>query len=110
MLRQASATSEQVYHLVQEFGQMVRQHQGDQLDHWLRAANESSLSALQSFASGVQWDYAAVRAGLTLTYGNGLLEGQINRLKLIKRSMYGRTNFDLLQRIWRESPVHSWRG
>ncbi|GER89653.1 transposase [Dictyobacter vulcani] len=97
MLRQASATAEQVYHLVQEFGQMVRQHQGDQLDHWLRAANESGLPALQSFASGVQRDYAAVRAGLTLPYSNGLLEGHINRLKLIKRSMYGRANFDLLR-------------
>jgi transposase len=52
---------------------------------------------LRRFAQGVQEDHDAVQAGLTLPSNNGQLEGQVNRLKVIKRQMYGRANFDLLQ-------------
>lgn len=96
-LCQASATAETVYHLVQAFGQMVRERQGERLEGWLRAVEQSALPELQAFAAGIRRDYAAVQAGLTLPYSNGLLEGHINRLKLIKRSMYGRAKFDLLR-------------
>jgi transposase len=59
----------------------------EQLDEWLQAVEASALPELQTFAAGIQRDKAAVQAGLTLPYSNGVLEGQINRLKLIKRSM-----------------------
>ena len=49
---------------------------------------QSALPELQFFASGIKRDYAAVHAALTLPYSNGPLEGRINRLKLLKRSMY----------------------
>jgi transposase len=96
-LRQASITADMAYHLIQAFRQMVRERQGDRLDQWLKAVNESTLPELQIFAAGIQRDYTAVQAGLTLPYSNGLLEGHVNRLKLIKRSMYGRAKFDLLR-------------
>jgi transposase len=97
LLRQASSTAETVYSLVQAFGQMVRELQGEHLENWLKAVEESALPELKTFAAGIQRDKDAVLAGLTLPYSNGLLEGHINRLKLIKRSMYGRANFDLLR-------------
>ena len=52
---------------------------------------------ISSFANGLQRDLTAVSAGLSLPWSNGQVEGQINRLKLIKRSMYGRASFDLLR-------------
>jgi transposase len=96
-LRQTSPTADRVYPLVQDFGHMVRQRQGERLDAWLTSVEASAIAELQTFAAGIQRDKAAVQAGLTVTYSNGLLEGHVNRLKLIKRSMYGRANFDLLR-------------
>lgn len=97
VLRQGSPTAEVVYHLVQDFGHMVRLRQGEKLDEWLEKVDTSAIAELQPFAAGIQRDKDAVQAGLTLPYSNGLLEGHVNRLKLIKRSMYGRANFDLLR-------------
>ncbi len=76
---------------------MVRERTGEQLDAWLGAVQASHLKAFQSFVTGVQQDKDAVLAGLTLPWSNGPLEGNVNRLKLIKRSMYGRAEFDLLK-------------
>jgi transposase len=96
-LRQTSATADVVYPLVQDFGHMVRQRQGERLDEWLSSVEASAITELQTFSAGIQRDKAAVQAGLPLPSSNGLLEGHVNRLKLIKRSMYGRANFDLLR-------------
>lgn len=52
---------------------------------------------LGAFATNMKSDFDAVNAGLTTPWSNGQLEGQVNRLKLIKRKMYGRANFDLLR-------------
>ena len=52
---------------------------------------------MRSFARGLRQDEAAVRAALTLDWSNGPVEGRVNRLKSIKRSMYGRARFDLLR-------------
>jgi transposase len=56
------------------------------------------LPALHSFTTGLQHDYAAVIAGLTFPYNNGPTEGTVNRIKTIKRSMYGRANFNILRK------------
>ncbi|MFA9435064.1 MAG: transposase, partial [Deltaproteobacteria bacterium] len=58
----------------------------------------SGISALKGFANGITKDGDAVRAALSLEWSNGQVEGQVNRLKLIKRKMYGRANFDLLRK------------
>ena len=76
---------------------MARERRGEQLDAWLGAVQASHLEAFQPFVTGVQQDKDAVFAGLTLPWSNGPLEGNVNRLKLIKRSMYGRAEFDLLK-------------
>jgi len=96
-LRQASPPIEAAYQLVKKFLQMVRERTGEQLDAWLAFVEASHLEAFDSFATSVQQDKDAVFAGLTLPWSNGPLEGNVNRLKLIKRSMYGRAEFDLLK-------------
>ena len=85
--------------------QMIREHTGHQLETWLSWVEASTLPEFKSFAKGLQQDKAAVLAGLTLQWSNGPLEGHVNRLKLIKRSMYGRAKLRLLrQRVLRCSP------
>jgi transposase len=96
-LRQLHESIDLAYLLVQQFLQMVRTRTGERLDAWLEAVASSSLADLQSFANGVLADKEAVFAGLTREESNGPTEGHITRLKLIKRSMYGRAHFDLLR-------------
>jgi transposase len=97
-VRQADPKLELAVTLAQEFAVMVRERQPDALDGWLARAETSGLGALRSFAGGIRRDYAAVKAALTLAYSNGVVEGNINRLKYVKKQMYGRANFDLLRK------------
>ena len=79
---------------VREFRAMVREKQAGKLDRWLIAAQATPLAG---FAGGLQRDLAAVRAGLSLPWSTGPVEGQISYLKTIKRTMSGRAKFDLLR-------------
>jgi transposase len=81
--------------LAREFGTLVRRRQADRLDGWLVAARGSALAG---FAEGLARDLAAVRAALSLPWSTGPVEGQISRLKTIKRTMCGRAGFELLRR------------
>lgn len=72
--------------------------QGERLDAWIEQAQDSGIDELRRFAMGLLTDHAAVQAGLTHVWSNGAVEGHVNRLKLLKRQMYGRANFDLLRR------------
>jgi transposase len=83
---------------VQDFLEMMRRREGERLDVWLAQVHESGLAELQSFAQGVEQDKAAVQAGLTLPLSNGQVEGQVTKIKLIKRMMYGRAEFPLLRK------------
>jgi transposase len=85
------------YDLVQHFVTMIRQQAVEPLDPWLAACAQSSSAHVRNFALGIRQDYAAVRAALLLPWSNGQTEGQVNRLKFIKRQMYGRAHFDLLR-------------
>src|SRR5712692_5491596 len=90
--------------LAREFADLVRGRQRERLDDWLQKTHASSIRELKYFANGLQRDYAAVAAGISLQWSNGPTEGHINRLKLVKRQMYGRANFDLLrQRVLHRS-------
>src|SRR5262249_17305114 len=84
--------------LAQEFATLVRQRQPECLDPWLQHATTSALEALQRFANGLHEDYAAVKAGVTLPWSTSPVEGHINRLKMVKRQMFGRARLDLLSR------------
>ncbi|MCW3094865.1 MAG: family transposase [Chthonomonadaceae bacterium] len=82
---------------VLEFVEMIRKRQATDLPTWLSEAQKSAIPELKSFALSLQQDYAAVLAALTSAYSNGQVEGQVHRLKAVKRSMYGRAKFDLLR-------------
>src|SRR3954470_9799866 len=86
------------YELAQELATMARERTGQGFDAWLTSATTSGIAELDRFARGLTEDRAAVEAGLTLEWSNGQTEGQVNKLKLLKRQMYGRANFDLLRR------------
>jgi len=96
-LVQASKTLAAAYALVQSFALMVRERQGDRLNAWIQAAATSGLPDLRGFAYGLLRDKAAVRAGLTLVWSQGQTEGQVNRVKMLKRQMFGRAKHDLLR-------------
>jgi transposase len=85
-------------HLAQQFADLVRQRLPERLDRWLEQASNSSIKQFQNFAKSLEEDYAVVKAGVTLAVSNGQVEGQINRLKMLKWQMYGRAGFDRLQK------------
>jgi transposase len=83
--------------LVQEFQRLVRSRDIAALDRWREQALASDLADLRGFVTGLDRDRAAIEAALKLPWSNGPVEGQVNRLKLLKRQMYGRAGFDLLR-------------
>jgi hypothetical protein len=80
------------------FAEMVRKRQPEKLDEWLHDSETCQIAEVRNFAAGISRDYAAVRAGLTHEWSNGPVEGHVNRLKLIKRTMYGRGGMGPLKR------------
>jgi transposase len=96
-LQEQHAELAEAIELTQDFAALVRQRQGEELKSWLKRAAASCLRPFQGFANGVWEDYEAVKAGLTLPWSTGPVEGQINRLKMLKRQMFGRANIDLLR-------------
>src|SRR6266852_2789443 len=86
-----------VYLLSQQFVTLLKERQVDSLDGWLKRAKESQVSELSSFVNGIARDYAAVRAACSLPWSNGIVEGHVNRLKFLKRQMFGRAHLDLLR-------------
>jgi len=96
-MEQASPAFGRLYRLTVQFTEMLRKQQVVQLRPWLYAAQASENRELKSLAGSLERDYAAVEAALRLPYSSGSVEGNITRLKLIKRSGYGRASFDLLR-------------
>jgi transposase len=96
-LRGSEAKLGEIYQLSQAFVALLHSGSDRGLTRWLAAVERSGVSELLSFGKGLRRDEAAVRAGLRLSFSQGLTEGKINRLKLIKRQGYGRASFDLLR-------------
>ncbi len=94
---QASEDLSSAYELSQDFLGILRERRAQDLKDWIRAAKSSQVTELTSFAKSVQQDYAAISAACSLPWSQGQVEGQINRLKCLKRQMYGRARFDLLR-------------
>jgi transposase len=84
--------------LTAEFGRLVRERDHPALAPWLRDARGSGLPEAREFAKVLERDLAAVENALRYHWSNGVTEGHVNRLKLVKRSMYGRANADLLRK------------
>lgn len=83
---------------VREFAEMMVHRQGLRLETWMSAVAGDDLPELHSFVTGLRRDQDAVTAGFTLPYSSGPVEGHVNRIKMIKRQMYGRANPDLLRK------------
>jgi transposase len=83
--------------LGQDFVRLIRERQSEALLPWLARAKGSPYEELQRFAQGLEREFPAVQAALTEPWSTGQVEGQITRLKLLKRQMYGRANIDLLR-------------
>jgi transposase len=97
-LHAPSAEVAEASDLAQDFATLVRPRQPMQLDPWLTRATTSTLAALRRFATGLYEDYEAVKAGVTLPWSTSPVEGHINRLKMLKRQLFGRAHLDLLRR------------
>ena len=68
------------------------------LEDWLTRVEASDQPQLRSFANGIRRDQQAVTAGLALPYSSGTMEGNVNKIKMIKRQMFGRAGFALLRK------------
>jgi transposase len=90
--------------LARDFTDLLRTRHPERLDSWLERARTSAVSALRRFAQGLRDDYEAVKAGVTMSWSNGPVEGHINRLKMLKRHMFGRAHLDLLRRRFLREP------
>ena len=95
-LRQVARLSHS-YDLAQQFLAMVRTRAAAQLEPWLQEAMRTGMREWQALATGMRQDLDAIRAALTSPWSNGQTEGQVNKLKLYKRQMYGRAKLDLLR-------------
>jgi transposase len=96
-LQQACPQVEQIQTLALGFQALVRSHDGAGLNGWVAAVEASGCAELRSFANGLRRDWAAVQAGPTLAWSNGMTEGFVNKVKTYKRAMYGRAKLDLLR-------------
>ncbi|MFE0460400.1 ISL3 family transposase [Kitasatospora sp. NPDC058965] len=83
--------------LARVFRDLVRNRRGHLLLDWIRQAEQDSPGPIRSFAGFLRQDLDAVTAGLTLEWSSGIVEGHVNRVKTIKRAMYGRASFRLLR-------------
>ena len=90
-------TFARAHELAHGFAEMARGRKGQGFDAWLTSVTASEIAELQRFARSLVEARLAVEADLSLEWSNGQTEGQINKLKLLRRSMYGRAKFDLLR-------------
>lgn len=98
-LVQSDSTRARVFTLAQDFGRLLRQHEGlVRLEQWKAAVRTSGIAELIAFVDGLADDAEAVANGCSMTWSNGMVEGFVNKVKWIKRSSYGQAGFPLLQR------------
>jgi transposase len=97
LLRRLSPEVGRAQELALSFVGLIKERRVDDLRGWLIEAGRSGVAELVSFANGITSDIGAVRAALEYEWSNGQVEGQVHRLKLVKRQMYGRGKLDLLR-------------
>lgn len=97
-IRKASKDLNRLTRHVEDFAIMMTRLEGHRLDSWISTVEKESLTAIASFARNLRRDIDAVRNGLTLPHSSGPVEGHVNRIKMLKRQMFGRANLDLLRK------------
>lgn len=83
---------------MRSFATMLTERQGERLPDWLDAVRQNNLPGPHTLAAGIDRDRDAVIAGLTLPWNSGVVEGHVNRIKMLKRQMLGRAGFRLLRK------------
>ncbi|MFD5343300.1 transposase [Streptomyces anulatus] len=83
---------------VRSFARMLAEREGGRLPEWLDAVRQEDLPTLHTLAAGIDRDRDAVIASLTLPWNSGVVEGHVNRIKMLKRQMFGRAGFALLRK------------
>jgi transposase len=94
---------ETLYTLTQSFVKLMKERDFEAFDLWLTRGERCGLPDMEPFPQGLQNDYQAIKASFVFPYSNGPVEGQINRLKFVKRSMFGRGSFELLRNRFLEA-------
>jgi transposase len=97
LIRAGHADLDTAYQISQAFVLMLAERRAKDLDGWLVQAEHSRIPELKSFVRGIRLDYAAVKAAFSSLWSQGQVEAQVNCLKLQKRIVFGRANFDLLR-------------
>ena len=98
LLKQQHPHLQTTIELTEKFAYLVRAQQPDQLEEWINSAEQSQIKAVVGFATKLRDDLDAVKNGVALWVNNGQVEGQVNRLKVLKRQMYGRASHELLKK------------
>jgi transposase len=89
--------AEKMQEMGRQFRAMIREQLAPKFDEWMKKGQEIGIKELANFVKGIKQDQAAVKAALKFQWSQGQVEGQVNRLKMLKRQMYGRAKFDLLK-------------
>jgi transposase len=97
-LRQRNSELDRLTTHVRGFAAMMTSRHGADLEQWITDVEQDTLTPLASFARHLRRDHDAVHAGLTLEHSSGRVEGTVNKIKMLKRQMFGRANFDLLRK------------
>lgn len=88
---------DQLYTLAKEFHTVMFSQKPEKLDTWIKSAQKYDIPELQSFIEGICNDIEAAKNGIGHSYNNGLAEGSVNKIKVIKRIMYVRNSFTFLK-------------
>lgn len=87
----------EIYSYVRSFNELLFSKHYEKLESWLDTADKSDIPEIRSFVTGVRQDLEATKAAIQYSYNNGIAEGTVNKIKVIKRTMYGRCSFELLR-------------
>ncbi len=86
-----------IYDSVKSFKQTLFSKKPEEIEKWITEAEEMNIAEINSFINGIRRDINAVKKAIELDYNNGLAEGSVNKLKVVKRIMFGRNSFELLK-------------
>lgn len=86
-----------IYSIIKSFKNIMFSKNPEELDSWIKNTKEYGIQEINSFINGIERDIDAVKNGIKYEYNNGLAEGSVNKIKVIKRIMYGRCSFELLK-------------
>ena len=87
----------ELYDVIRDFYRIINSKREDRLEEWLKKLERFNIAELQTYVNGVRKYLDTVKNGIKYEYNNGLAEGSVNKIKVIKRAMYGRNSFQLLK-------------